>query len=352
MIGYILLGLGIIVFVLSFIIPVKSEDEKATEFSQEMIKDLVGREVESAKGQITDIVDETVNYAMEKTERSMDRITNEKMMAVNEYSETVLEEINKNHQEVVFLYDMLNDKHENLKNTVTEVEKTASEVKQAMKDAELSAIETSKHAKEAKEAAMEANANAAKAADLSASYAEEKTLDDFVPGLIGNAPVIEEPRETAKEEFVPEIPVPGGRISAIDRLKMAAVEEETVKDEPEETFEAPKEKPQRKKRTTKPKVREEAVVLGEDISGSRGLLNNGLDIVRSENAGDSFPSRNISEGPNLNLGENPVGKSGGRNNNERILDLHAQGKSNMAIAKELGLGLGEVKLVIDLFEGM
>ena len=43
---------------------------------------------------------------------------------------------------------------------------------------------------------------------------------------------------------------------------------------------------------------------------------------------------------------------GGRNSNERILELHKAGKSNMAIAKELGLGIGEVKLVIDLFEGI
>ena len=46
------------------------------------------------------------------------------------------------------------------------------------------------------------------------------------------------------------------------------------------------------------------------------------------------------------------GKDNGRNSNERILELHKAGKSNMAIAKELGLGLGEVKLVIDLFEGV
>ncbi len=46
------------------------------------------------------------------------------------------------------------------------------------------------------------------------------------------------------------------------------------------------------------------------------------------------------------------GKNNGRNSNERILELHKAGKSNMAIAKELGLGIGEVKLVIDLFEGL
>lgn len=42
-------------------------------------------------------------------------------------------------------------------------------------------------------------------------------------------------------------------------------------------------------------------------------------------------------------------ESGGRNSNERILELYAQGKSKVEIAKELGLGVGEVKLVIDLY---
>ena len=41
-----------------------------------------------------------------------------------------------------------------------------------------------------------------------------------------------------------------------------------------------------------------------------------------------------------------------RNSNEKILALHREGMSNVAIAKELGLGVGEVKLVIDLFKGM
>ena len=37
-------------------------------------------------------------------------------------------------------------------------------------------------------------------------------------------------------------------------------------------------------------------------------------------------------------------------NKDKILKLHEEGKSNMAIAKSLGLGIGEVKLIIDLFE--
>ena len=43
---------------------------------------------------------------------------------------------------------------------------------------------------------------------------------------------------------------------------------------------------------------------------------------------------------------------GNGNNNERILAMHRLGRSNMAIARELGLGVGEVKLVIDLYQNM
>ena len=39
------------------------------------------------------------------------------------------------------------------------------------------------------------------------------------------------------------------------------------------------------------------------------------------------------------------------NKNSEILELHRQGRSDVAIAQQLGLGVGEVKLVIDLFKG-
>ena len=47
--------------------------------------------------------------------------------------------------------------------------------------------------------------------------------------------------------------------------------------------------------------------------------------------------------------ERPVRNREMSNNNQMILNLYAQGKTNIEIAKELGLGIGEVRLVIDLF---
>ena len=64
------------------------------------------------------------------------------------------------------------------------------------------------------------------------------------------------------------------------------------------------------------------------------------------------PADRTEKASKVDLSMAAPGATGGRNSNDRILELHKAGKSNMAIAKELGLGIGEVKLVIDLFEGI
>lgn len=266
----ILILLGIIIFAFGYFLPTKKEPvtENAMEFSEEQMKAAVEKSVTQAQEKIGDIVEETITYAMEKTERSMDRVTNEKMMAINEYSDTVLEEINKNHKEVVFLYDMLNDKHENLKSTVSEAAKTASEVKQTVKDVEITAKEV------------------ISAHEMLAEKEVTKEAADMVPGSVEE--------ETSFEPMHPQ--------------------KITLEAQPEEA-----KKPTRKPRTSKKAAEKE------------------INVEKVEEVDMHFAGANT---------------TGGRNSNERILQLHKAGKSNMAIAKELGLGIGEVKLVIDLFEGV
>lgn len=41
----------------------------------------------------------------------------------------------------------------------------------------------------------------------------------------------------------------------------------------------------------------------------------------------------------------------GDNKRDNVLKLYKQGKSVIEIAKTLGIGVGEVRLVIDLFKG-
>ena len=82
--------------------------------------------MQTVRSRMQDKMDETSEDALEKAERSLERLTNEKIMAVNEYSDTVLQEIHKNHEEAMFLYDMLNNKHANIKDTVSKMDKAAN----------------------------------------------------------------------------------------------------------------------------------------------------------------------------------------------------------------------------------
>ena len=136
-----LLIAGGIIFGLSFFIP----DRKGTSgeaLSAEDIRELVGRELAAMRKSVNEATDESVTYAMEKTERSLERLSNEKIMAVSEYSDTVLTEIRKNHEEVMFLYDMLNNKHTSLKNTVADVNRAVKEAEEAVAALKRQAAET------------------------------------------------------------------------------------------------------------------------------------------------------------------------------------------------------------------
>lgn len=306
----VLLIMGIVIFIGSFLIPERKTRSGKEEvvIDEKKIHDLVEKEVEEAQGKITDIVDETITYAMEKTERSMDRLTNEKMMAVNEYSDTVLSEINKNHQEVVFLYDMLNDKHENLKNTVTEVEKTAKEVRQTVKDAEINVRELT-----AQEGSPEPVSVEVQTAQQEAAQQPEFELFGASGAFAPEKVTVADPPKTPKKSAA----TAKARTQAVletDRESTSKEQETAGKGMAEKTTEKAAAKPAARKRTTKPKTEAEV--------------------------------------PDVAVSLDKAGKSGARNSNEKILELHKAGKSNMAIAKELGLGIGEVKLVIDLFEGM
>jgi len=120
-----LLVAGCIVFIVSFFIPDKNGKETmATALDKGAIKDAVEKEIVETKLRFQDSLEETANYSVEKAERALERITNEKVMAVSEFSDTVLEQINTNHKETIFLYDMLNDKQREVNSTAQLVNRT------------------------------------------------------------------------------------------------------------------------------------------------------------------------------------------------------------------------------------
>ena len=316
----ILVVIGIGLVIAGYAIPAKKDENDAGTVSREEVENMVYAEVESAKGRIDDIVDETINYAIEKTERSMDRLSNEKMMAVSEYSDTVLDQINKSHEEVVFLYDMLNDKHENLKETVAEAERTASNVRDTIKEAEASktAIESTKNTVVAEE---NKNLQTVSPAATPVSQADP-------------APEVRKPVRTRKKDTKPADDVTENEEenSGFEELNPVFIRNVKDIDEP------------RKRNKPVPVIKNDTLfspIIGENDEEE---LRDDYYEEEWENLDDSDEM----DGPELSFN---VHSPGSRNSNDRILELHKAGKSNMAIAKELGLGIGEVKLVIDLFKG-
>ena len=276
-----LLIIGIVVFVASFRIPVGREEtltEGQIKATEEEISKLVQVKVDEASTQLSDHMDETVNYAVEKAERSLDRLTNEKIMAVSEYADTVLSDIHKNHEEVVFLYDMLNDKQTHLKNTVKEAEQTAKTVTKKVNEAK---AETPK--------AEESKAEESKT--------ERSKTEEFRPFVI--------PQIRAEEKKRTD----SGRAAGI----YETAEKNTI--------------PAGGRKKVSEKKKEEGEVPSKAARRTKSMP----ELLSTDSLNDGNTDRN---------------------SNEAILKLHKEGKSNMAIARELGLGVGEVKLVIDLFKGM
>lgn len=276
----VILGLGAILFTVSFFIPDKQPNPKETKEKEEKIfKELMQRELPDIRKKMDEEVQESIERVKENTQRQMERLTNEKMMAINEYSDTVMTEIHKNHEEAVFLYDMLNNKHAQVKNTAAELAQIIKQSKQVQ-----SAVKSTK----AKEEKIAGEISSAKGSRKKASQ-EEKT------------PAVKT-TEQATEQTVTQT-------AAFEPMEAEKLEK---------------------------------IAFGKNVS-------------EQDKAQAALPAAEEKDHAEKNAANNVeilfATEGNEENSNDRILELHKAGKSNMAIARELGLGIGEVKLVIDLFKG-
>lgn len=215
----VLIIVGVLFIIGSFFIHDKlsrKDIDQISRLSEHELKIIVEKQLKTANDKVEEAIEDTLGNSMETTRRSMERTCNEKIMAINEYSDTVLESMNKTHNEIMFLYSMLNDKHAELTNLAGELQ----ELSQNVQDTENKAL--------------------------------QKLAD------------------------------------ATDEI-------------------------------------EQKVRLAEPVEET-DLLTEAVEAVQNDT--DSAA-----------------------NHNDDILFLHSAGKSDIDIAKELGLGLGEVKLVISLFKG-
>lgn len=323
----VLIVAGFAAIILGYLLPAgKDMDEEDKMLMEREIRELVRREVEDQKETIEDMVGDSVENSLDRTERAMERISNEKMSAIGEYSDTVINDIHKNHDEVMFMYDMLNDKHKNLTSVVSEVTKKADEAKQVVRDAEATA-------KEAQEASNLLAASDEKS-NVRAMLLDE--TDDRLSGIrIPYKEKTKEPAETFKEQdFGQELRDEGLTETEADapvgNVSSGYVDQKNIKElDGLDKIGA--------KVLNKEEISTSHVIGNTSLESTQGKVVPITEAVRVEGK-----SRNPDKSMQELTANDPVSQ------NKQIIEMHKAGKSNMVIARELGLGIGEVKLVIDL----
>ncbi|UWN94589.1 DUF6115 domain-containing protein [[Bacteroides] pectinophilus] len=279
----VLLLCGIICVAVSFIM---GDSKKKNTDDKDYDANLTEEQKEDIRRQVTDIIDEEMLNASEKTEVSLDKISNTKILEMNEYADNILGEINRNHNEAVFLYDMLNDKAKEVKSTVKDVNVTKKQVEKIQAEVTSAAANPE-----------EDNAYADKSGDKSQRRSEHE-FRSMTP------------------EIVREIGMP-------------------VTSEYDDSQE-------------------------NDSYGTGGAdINDGMDMVSpqelmavSQMLGQDM-QQNIQQNiQTVSAQDNGMHDNGthGLNRNDEILSMYESGMDSRQIAKELNLGIGEVRLVIDLYK--
>lgn len=242
----ILLLAGCVFMIGSFFISEKlssSELDKIAELSEDELKKIIEREVNNAGTQMDDVIGQKMEEAGGQAERAMEKEANEQIMQIHEYSETVMESMKKTHDEIMFLYSMLNDKHTEMTSMTGDLQRLAADIRNLYEN-------------------MSAKAGTSIRKPVAESHVAQQ------PVMKQNA-VVQPMTETI--DVQPEPEVQANRFQEIQ--------------EPEQKTEKP------------------------ETADAQGM------------------------------------------SNDMILKLYEQGLSKVEIAKQLGRGLGEVNLVIELYKG-
>lgn len=255
---------------------------------------------------------EKVESLYEETDDKLSQLSNEKIMGMSEYSDQVLDKIEKNHGEVVFLYDMMNEKKEEIQQLIKNIDGMKADLhdeaaqefqklkeqekvlEQLRKDIEVESLEYQAQ-KEELQRAWEA--------------LEEKVMETEASDI---------PMTPEQPDVKEEVQIPAGEMLEREMPSDAVSQMES-----------------------KSSSEEEASSSIFDVEIARIEEEEAKALLVEEN-GDK--GKSSSEYQPLSAQEKPV------NHNDEIIALYKKGRSILDISKMLALGQGEVKFVIDLYD--
>ena len=255
------------------------------------------------------------------TEDKLESLSNDKIIAVGEYSDQMLEKIENNHKEVVFLYQMLNEKEEALKATVMGMENTRIDCEKMLRDVEKATEAVNKAA-----AAAENRLSAAEA--LAASIPENTQARAHA--IASEAEGAAEVRTRAAKPVQAAGTAKTGSTAAKTAGAAAARTAGTAASKTAQAAGSAA-----KTGTAAGTVKKTA--SSGNVTG-QGAAVRRRPVEPQESVSLTRPAETAD---NLD--------TGAINRNDEIIALHKSGKSVMEISKLLGMGQGEVKLIIDLY---
>lgn len=157
----VLLIIGLSFCIGSFFVSEKlsSKDrENLQKLTKDQIQEIIKDKMADAKVELEDKLSATIDEAMEEIDRKTDKETNNKIMEISQYSDTVLEAVDKSHKEVTFMYSMLNEKQQDtvdmtkklseLEDTLVALDSSIAKKLDILRDKEIELEEMKKEQKE------------------------------------------------------------------------------------------------------------------------------------------------------------------------------------------------------------
>lgn len=273
----VLIIMGAAIFGISFFMTEKlssSDVEYIKKISEKEINIILEKELTNAKDVIDDRIKEKVDDGIEEIERATDKDTNDKLLSMNEFSDTVLDSMNRSNEEVVFLHRMLNEKEakiESLEKNLLDLEKRVMDSKKAL------------------------DLDRLKLAEERSDLDREK----------------EEKREAEE-----------ARVREEEEKKKVMVDMTSLKEAFQNKISEDRKEEKRVEGVKKQETQREPVLTGIGLAAMKKA------------------QKEVQESHMESVDED----------NQVIIDLQRQGLSEIEIAKKTGRGLGEIRLILGLFD--
>lgn len=328
----VLIVTGLFFFALSFFVTEKLSDsdiDYIKKLSEKEIGILLDKELSNASSKIEKTIDEKTEDAIKKIEAETDKDTNDKLLSIGEYGDTViknfnensektLESVNKSHDQITFIYSMLSDKEEK----INKLSKKLEYEEQFIKSLKSNLDEKEKNIKKL---------------NLTASASEYKyNMSDFKSAP--QAKASDDSKNKGRDIF--------SEISEKEENRSTTTGIESAKaknneNEPEERITAATAEVNNGFEASSWKNKEK-----EDSGKTEDNSINDLAELKQAFEKELKDEKSTKEDKSSN-GEK---KSGEKSLNDKVLTLYKQGYSEVEIAKSLGKGVGEVKLILGLFD--